>query len=59
MEQPLGSAVMFCIGFAPQQGRNVFTVQALPASDEPLDHGVGKEAGFSLHAGVAGRADER
>lgn len=31
----------------------------LPACDEPFDDGVGKVAGFSLHAGVAARADER
>jgi hypothetical protein len=37
----------------------VFTLQTLPASDEPFDDGAGKVAGFSLHAGVAARADER
>jgi hypothetical protein len=25
----------------------------------PANHGIGKAAGFSLHAGVAARADER
>jgi hypothetical protein len=34
----------------------VFT---LPANDEPFADGVGKVAGFSLHAGVAARADQR
>jgi hypothetical protein len=33
--------------------------QTLPASGEPFDDGIGKIAGFSLHAGVALRADER
>ena len=42
-----------------QAGRKVFTLQTLSASDEPFDDGVGKEAGFSLHARVAARADER
>jgi len=37
----------------------VITLQALPGCEEPFDHGVGKLAGFSLHAGVAARADER
>ena len=37
----------------------MFTLQTLPACDEPLDAGVGRVAGFSLHAGVAARADER
>lgn len=42
-----------------QESREVFTVQTLPACDEPFDDGVGKVAGFSLHAGVAARADQR
>jgi len=37
----------------------VITLQALPGCEEPFDHGVGKLAGFSLHAGVAARADQR
>lgn len=37
----------------------MFTLQTLPACDEPLVEGIGKVAGFSLHAGVAARADQR
>ncbi|PLY13877.1 MAG: hypothetical protein C0631_12690 [Sedimenticola sp.] len=37
----------------------MFTLQTLLASDEPCDDGSGKVAVFSLHAGVAARADER
>jgi hypothetical protein len=37
----------------------VFTLQTLPSCNEPVDAAVGKVAGFSLHAGVAARADER
>jgi len=39
----------------------VFTLQTLPACDpeEAFAETVGKVAGFSLHAGVAARADER
>lgn len=37
----------------------MFTLQTLPACYEPFDDGVGKVAGFSLHAGVAARAQER
>ena len=33
--------------------------RTLPACDESFDDEVGKVAGFSLHAGVAARADER
>jgi len=36
----------------PQAGRKVFTLQTPPACDEPVDDGVGKVAGFSLHAGT-------
>jgi len=39
--------------------RKVFTLQTLPACDEPFDNGVGKVAGFSLHAGVSARVDQR
>ena len=43
-----------------QAGRKVFTLQTLPACepDEFADT-AGKISGFSLHAGVAARADER
>jgi hypothetical protein len=56
MEQLLGSSITYRIAVGPQQGRKVFT---LPASDEPFADGVGKVAGFSLHAGVAARAEQR
>jgi hypothetical protein len=59
MEQLLGSSITYRIAVGPQQGRKVFTLQTLPACDEPFDDGIGKVAGFSLHAGVAARADQR
>jgi hypothetical protein len=59
MEQLLGSSITYRIAVGPQQGRKVFTLQTLPACDEPFDAGVGKVAGFSLHAGVAAQADQR
>ena len=31
----------------------------MPGCEEPFDHGVGALAGFSLHAWVAARADQR
>ena len=52
-------ATTYRIAVGPQQGRKVFTLQTLPASDEPFNDGVGKVAGFSLHAGVAARTDQR
>ena len=59
MEQLLGSSITYRIAVGPHQGRKVFTLQTLPASVEPFDNGVGKVAGFSLHAGVVARADQR
>ena len=56
MEQLLGSSITYRIAVGPQQGRKVYT---LPASDEPFADGVGKVAGFFLHAGVAARAEQR
>jgi hypothetical protein len=58
-QQLLGSSITYRVAIGPQQGRKVFTLQTLPACDEPFDDGVGKVAGFSLHAGVAARADQR
>ena len=54
-----GHSITYRIAVGSQAGRKVFTLQTLPACDEPFDDGVGKVAGFSLHAGVAARADER
>jgi len=59
MNQLLGHSITYRIAVGPQAGRKVFTLQTLPACDEPFDDGVGKVAGFSLHAGVSAKADER
>lgn len=59
MDQLLGSSITYRIAVGPQQGRKLFTLQTLPACEEPFDAGVGKVAGFSLHACVAARADQR
>lgn len=58
LNQLLGSYITYRIAVGPQAGRKVFTLQTLPACGEPFDDRVGKVAGFSLHAGVAARADE-
>jgi hypothetical protein len=55
----LGHSITYRIAVGPHQGRKVFTLQTLPSSDEPFGNQVGNVAGFSLHAGVAARADER
>ena len=43
----------------PQQGRKVFTLQTLPGIEEPFSGSAGQAAGFSLHAGVATKANQR
>ncbi len=57
--QLLGSSITYRIAVGPQQGRKVFTLQALPnlESDNPFSDPVGEAAGFSLHAGVAAKAN--
>ena len=59
--QLLGSSVTYRIAVGPQQGRKVFTLQTLPdiGSDNLGRNNVGEVAGFSLHAGVAAKANER
>lgn len=61
MAQLLGHSITYRIAVGPQAGRKVFTLQTLPACDPEDQFGdtVGKMAGFSLHAGVAARANER
>ena len=44
MDQLLGSSITYRIAVGPQQGRKVFTLQTLPACDEPFDDAVGKAA---------------
>jgi len=58
MDQLLGSAITYRIAVGPNQGRKVFTLQTLPACDATEDD-TGRIAGFSLHAGVATKANER
>jgi len=56
----LGSSITYRIAMGPQQGRKVFTLQTLPdCGNDPFAATLGKAAGFSLHAGVAARANER
>jgi len=60
MPQLLGSSVTYRIAVGPQQGRKVMTLQTLPDDgDEPFTTRVGHVAGFSLHAGIATKANER
>ena len=61
MNQLLGHSITYRIAVGPQQGRKVFTLRTLPVRDpyESATSMVGKVAGFSLHAGVAAKAQQR
>jgi hypothetical protein len=59
MEALLAHSVTYRIAAGPRAGRKVFTLQTLPAGDDPCSAVAGQAAGFSLHASVAARADER
>ena len=60
MDQLRGHSITYRIAVGPQKSRKVFTLQTLPdqrdADDTPA---FGNVAGFSLHAGVAAKADQR
>ena len=57
----LGSSITYRIAVGSQQGRKVFTLQTLSdcQSDNPFASMVSEVAGFSLHAGVATKTNER
>jgi hypothetical protein len=60
MNQLLGHSITYRIAVGPQAGRKVFALQTLPACDpDEFADTAGSVSGFSLHAGVAARADER
>ena len=60
MDQLRGHSITYRIAVGPQQGRKVFTLQTLPDErDADETPAAGNVAGFSLHAGVAAKANQR
>jgi hypothetical protein len=61
MLQIQGYSITYCIATGKQQGRNVFTLQSIaPMAEQELAVGcTANVAGFSLHAGVVSRAQDR
>ena len=61
MNQLLGHSITYRIAVGPSQGRKVFTLRTLPERDpyESVTSMVSKVAGFSLHAWVAAKAQQR
>ena len=62
MDQLRGHSITYRIAVGPQQGRKVFTLQTLPGECDAYDASAtaaGNVAGFSLHAGVSVKANQR
>ena len=60
MDQLRGHSITYRIAVGPQQGRKVFTLQTLPDERDGYENdSVGNVSGFSLHAGVATKANQR
>ena len=61
MNQLLGHSIRYRMAMGPQAVRKVFTPQILPAYDpeDQFTETVGKVPGFSLHVGVAAKANKR
>ncbi|MBT8422928.1 MAG: transposase, partial [Gammaproteobacteria bacterium] len=61
LDDVIGHAVTYRIAVGPHCGQKAFTLQTLPASPpgEEEDRNVARNGGFSLHAGIAARADQR
>ena len=62
MDQLRGHSITYRIAVGPQQGRKVFTLQTLPDEHDAYDApatAAGNVAGFSLHAGVSAKANQR
>ena len=61
MDQLRGHSITYRVAVGSQQGCKVFTLQTLHERDscEPSAATVGQVAGFSLHAGVAAKAQQR
>jgi ribosomal protein S27E len=57
----LGASITYRIAVGPQRGEKAFMLRTLPPADEESVAGdrVARVAGFSLHAGIAARADQR
>jgi len=64
MQQLLGHSITYRVAVGPQQGKKVFTLQTVPATESNGNFQVAQDrcvgpSGFSLHAGVVARHWER
>ena len=51
----VGASITYRLAFGPNAGRKALTLQTIPVRNEEHKGGdlVGRQAGFSLHAGIA------
>lgn len=61
MNEIVGASVTYRLAFGPNAGRKASTLQTVPASDKQAKPHelVSRQAGFSLHAGVACKSNQR
>lgn len=59
LEHLQGHSITYRIALGPQEGRKAFTLQTVPAREQSPRPFLASHAGFSLHAGVAVRGDDR
>ena len=57
----VGASITYRLAFGPNAGRKALTLQTVPVTTEPRkdDDLVSKQAGFSLHAGIACKSHQR
>jgi hypothetical protein len=55
----LGASITYRIATGPREGQKVFTLQTLPAEPEGTRREVAESSGFSLHAGIAAKINQR
>jgi len=55
----VGASISYRLAFGSNAGRRALTLQTIPAVTEELRSLVSKQSGFSLHAGVSCKADQR
>lgn len=60
MQSLYGHSITYRIAMGPRQGSKVFTLQTVPEQPQKPPNGlVAQAAGFSFHAGVSARAEQR
>ena len=57
----VGASITYRLAFGPNAGRKALTLQTVPVRTEPNKGSdlVTKQAGFSLHAGIACKSEVR